>query len=95
MYIRVFLKGHFVKKKMYTPPHITGGYLERSYPEGGLGQTSPPPGWNKSFAKICLRALEAGTCLPWLDRAGGGRGRETLVGEARNTPPARQCCHLG
>ena len=39
MTIRVFLKGHFVKKKC-SPHHVTGGYLERSYPEGEADQTS-------------------------------------------------------
>ena len=37
--IRVFLKGHFVKKKKCSPYHVTGGYLERSYPEGEADQT--------------------------------------------------------
>ena len=37
--VRVFLKGHFVKKKC-SPHHVTGGYLERSYPEGEADQTS-------------------------------------------------------
>ena len=39
MHSRVFLKGHFVKKKC-SPHHVTGGYLERSYPEGEADQTS-------------------------------------------------------
>ena len=40
MFTRVFLKGHFVKKKKCSPHHVTGGYLERSYPEGETDQTS-------------------------------------------------------
>ena len=39
MRARGFLKGHFVKKKC-SPHHVTGGYLERSYPEGETDQTS-------------------------------------------------------
>ena len=39
IHCRVFLKGHFVKKKC-SPHHVTGGYLERSYPEGETDQTS-------------------------------------------------------
>ena len=39
MYHRVFLKGHFEKIKC-PPHHKTGGYLERSYPEGEADQTS-------------------------------------------------------
>ena len=39
MVTRVFLKGHFVKKNA-SPQHVTGGYLERAYPEGEADQTS-------------------------------------------------------
>ena len=50
--IRVFLKGHFVKKKC-SPHHVTGGYLERSYPEGETDQTSlGGRHWHLKFDKI-------------------------------------------
>ena len=40
IFTRVFRKRHFVTKKKSAPHHATGGYLGRTYPEGGPKKTS-------------------------------------------------------
>ena len=52
----MFRKRHFVKKKC-APHHATGGYLGRSYPEGGPQKTSlGGPYWHLKLGKYDLAA---------------------------------------